>query len=136
MDTFNKIKRSSIMSSIRDRNTQPEKKIRSILFLKGYRFKIHDKKLPGKPDIVLPKHKTIINVNGCFWHYHGCSRSNVPKTKTKYWLEKLENNKSRDSQNKRKLRKLGWKVIDVWECTLKRRNIDKTFDKLQRMIAC
>jgi|TARA_B100001964_G_C13878563_1_gene441913 DNA mismatch endonuclease (patch repair protein) len=124
------------MSSIRDRNTQPEKKIRSILFLKGYRFKIHDKKLPGKPDIVLPKHKTIINVNGCFWHYHGCSRSNVPKTKTKYWLEKLENNKSRDSQNKRKLRKLGWKVIDVWECTLKRRNIDKTFDKLQRMIAC
>ena len=136
MDTFNKIKRSSIMSSIRDRNTQPEKKIRSILFSKGYRFKIHDKKLPGKPDIVLPKHKTIINVNGCFWHYHGCSRSNVPKTKTKYWLEKLENNKSRDSQNKRKLRKLGWKVIDVWECTLKRRNIDKTFDKLQRMIAC
>ncbi len=124
------------MSSIRDRNTQPEKKIRSILFLKGYRFKIHHKKLPGKPDIVLPKHKTIINVNGCFWHYHGCSRSNVPKTKTKYWLEKLENNKSRDSQNKRKLRKLGWKVIDVWECTLKRRNIDKTFDKLQRMIAC
>ena len=136
MDTFNKIKRSSIMSSIRDRNTQPEKKIRSILFSKGYRFKIHHKKLPGKPDIVLPKHKTIINVNGCFWHYHGCSRSNVPKTKTKYWLEKLENNKSRDSQNKRKLRKLGWKVIDVWECTLKRRNIDKTFDKLQRMIAC
>jgi DNA mismatch endonuclease (patch repair protein) len=124
------------MSSIRDRNTQPEKKIRSILFSKGYRFKIHHKKLPGKPDIVLPKHKTIINVNGCFWHYHGCSRSNVPKTKTKYWLEKLENNKSRDSQNKRKLRKLGWKVIDVWECTLKRRNIDKTFDKLQRMIAC
>ena len=121
---------------IRNINTKPEKKIRSILFLRGYRFKIHDKKLPGKPDIVMPKLKTVVNVHGCYWHYHGCSRSNVPKTKTKYWLEKLENNKRRDSQNKRKLTKLGWKVIDVWECTLKRRNIDKTFDKLQRTIAC
>ena len=136
MDKISKFRRSKNMSSIKSKNTKPEILIRSLLFSKGYRFKIHDKKLPGKPDIVMPKLKTVVNVHGCYWHYHGCSRSNVPKTKTKYWLEKLENNKRRDSQNKRKLTKLGWKVIDVWECTLKRRNIDKTFDKLQRMIAC
>ena len=136
MDKISKFQRSKNMSFIKSKNTKPEILIRSLLFSKGYRFKIHDKKLPGKPDIVMPKLKTVVNVHGCYWHYHGCSRSNVPKTKTKYWLEKLENNKRRDSQNKRKLTKLGWKVIDVWECTLKRRNIDKTFDKLQRMIAC
>ena len=136
MDNLSKKQRMKNMRGIKSKNTKPEKIIRSILFSKGYRFKIHDKKLPGRPDIVLPKHNTVVNVHGCYWHYHGCSRSNVPKTKTKYWLEKLENNKRRDSQNKRKLTKLGWRVIDVWECTLKRRNIDKTFDKLQRMIAC
>ena len=136
MDKISKFQRSKNMSSIKSKNTKPEILIRSLLFSKGYRFKIHDKKLPGKPDIVMPKLKTVVNIHGCYWHYHGCSRSNVPKTKTKYWLEKLENNKRRDSQNKRKLTKLGWRVIDVWECTLKRRNIDKTFDKLQRMIAC
>ena len=136
MDKISKFQRSKNMSSIKSKNTKPEILIRSLLFSKGYRFKIHDKKLPGKPDIVMPKLKTVVNVHGCYWHYHGCSRSNVPKTKTKYWLEKLENNKRRDSQNKRKLTKLGWKVIDVWECMLKRRNIDKTFDKLQRTIAC
>jgi DNA mismatch endonuclease (patch repair protein) len=136
MDKISKFQRSKNMSFIKSKNTKPEILIRSLLFSKGYRFKIHDKKLPGKPDIVMPKLKTVVNIHGCYWHYHGCSRSNVPKTKTKYWLEKLENNKRRDSQNKRKLTKLGWKVIDVWECTLKRRNIDKTFDKLQRMIAC
>jgi|TARA_B100001971_G_scaffold23758_1_gene18500 DNA mismatch endonuclease (patch repair protein) len=136
MDKISKFQRSKNMSFIKSKNTKPEILIRSLLFSKGYRFKIHDKKLPGKPDIVMPKLKTVVNIHGCYWHYHGCSRSNVPKTKTKYWLEKLENNKRRDSQNKRKLTKLGWRVIDVWECTLKRRNIDKTFDKLQRMIAC
>ena len=120
---------------IRNINTKPEKKIRSILFLRGYRFKIHDKKLPGKPDIVLPKYKTVINVNGCFWHYHGCVSSNVPRTKTGYWIDKFENNKKRDFQNKKKLIKLGWKVIDVWECTLRKKNLDKTSNKLERLIS-
>ena len=120
---------------IRNINTRPEKKIRSILFLRGYRFKIHDKKLPGKPDIVLPKYKTVINVNGCFWHYHGCVISNVPRTKTGYWIDKFENNKKRDFQNKKKLKELGWKVIDVWECTLKKENLKNTFNKLERLIA-
>ena len=119
---------------ILSKNTKPEKIIRSLLFKNGYRFKIHEKKLPGKPDIVLNKHKTIVNVHGCYWHYHGCANSNVPKTKTQYWIERLELNKKRDFLNKSKLIKLGWKVIDVWECTLKRKNINKTFNTLERLI--
>jgi len=116
------------------KNTKPEKAIRSLLYKNGYRFRIHEKKLPGKPDIVLKKHKTIINVHGCYWHYHGCAYSNIPKTKTQYWIERLELNKKRDFLNKSKLIQLGWKVIDVWECTLKRKNIDKTFNTLERLI--
>ena len=134
-DIFNTFKRKKIMRSIKSKNTKPELVIRKLLFSKGYRFKIHDKKLPGKPDIVMPKRKVVVNVHGCYWHYHGCSRSNVPKTQTEYWVEKLENNKRRDFQNKRKLKKLGWKVIDVWECTLKKKNLEKTFNKLERLIA-
>jgi len=117
------------------KNTKPEKIIRSLLFKNGYRFKIHAKKLPGKPDIVLPKYKAIVNIHGCYWHYHGCTSSNVPKTQTQYWIERLEHNKKRDFQNKNKLINLGWKVIDVWECTLKRNNIEKTFNTLERLIA-
>ena len=126
---LNKWKKKTI-----SKNTKPEKLIRSKLYENGYRFRIHVKKLPGKPDIVLHKHKTILNVHGCYWHYHGCAHSNVPKTKTQYWIERLELNKKRDFLNKSKLIKLGWKVIDVWECTLKRKNIDKTFNTLERLI--
>ena len=118
----------------KSKNTKPEKIIRSLLYKNGYRFRIHKKELPGKPDIVINKHKTIINVHGCYWHYHGCARSNVPKTKTQYWIERLELNKKRDFLNKSKLIKLGWKVIDVWECTLKEKNINKTFNTLERLI--
>ena len=81
----------------KSKNTKPEKLIRSILYKNGYRFRIHVKKLPGNPDIVLHKHKTILNVHGCYWHYHGCAHSNVPKTKTQYWIERLELNKKRES---------------------------------------
>ena len=119
----------------KSKNTKPEKIIRSLLFKNGYRFKIHAKKLPGKPDIVLPKYKAIVNIHGCYWHYHGCTSSNVPKTQTQYWIERLEHNKKRDFQNKNKLINLGWKVIDVWECTLKNKNIEKTFNTLERLIA-
>ena len=126
--------RSKNMTAIKSKNTKPELIIRKLLFSKGYRYKIHYKKLPGKPDIGMPKLKVVVNVHGCYWHYHGCSRSNIPKTQTGYWVEKLENNKRRDYQNKRKLKKLGWRGIDVWECTLKKRNLEKTFNRLERLI--
>ena len=135
MDKLSKPQRSHNMTMIKSKNTKPELIIRKLLFSKGYRYKIHDKKLPGKPDIVMPKRMVVVNVHGCYWHYHGCSRSNIPKTQTGYWVDKLENNKRRDFQNKRKLKKLGWRVIDVWECTLIKRNLEKTFNKLERVIA-
>ena len=116
-------------------NTKPELTIRSLLWSKGYRYKIHDKKLPGKPDIVLPKHKAIINIQGCFWHNHGCNRSNLPKTRTEYWFNELENNKERDFVNKSRLKELGWKVIDLWECTLIKSELAKTMQKLERMLS-
>ena len=112
------------------KNTKPELAIRSLLWSKGYRFKIHDKKLPGKPDVVLPKHKTIINIHGCFWHNHGCNRSKLPKTRTEYWYNELEGNKDRDFLNKSKLKELGWKVIDLWECTLVKK-LSKTMQTMQ-----
>ena len=117
------------------KNTKPELAIRSLLWSKGYRYKIHDKKLPGKPDIVLPKHKAIINIQGCFWHNHGCNRSNLPKTRTEYWYNELENNKERDFVNKSRLKELGWKVIDLWECTLIKSELAKTMQKLERMLS-
>ena len=116
------------------KNTKPELTIRSLLWSKGYRFKIHVKKLPGKPDIVLVKHKTIINIQGCFWHNHGCNKSNLPKTRTEYWYNELENNKERDFLNKSRLNELGWKVIDIWECTLVKKELAKTMQKLERML--
>ena len=117
------------------KNTKPEIIVRKKLFSKGYRYKIHDKKLPGRPDIVLPKLKIIINVHGCYWHYHGCEKSRLPKTRAEYWLTRLEDNKKRDFFNKQKLIKLGWKVIDIWECTLDKSNIAKTFERLEHQIA-
>ena len=119
----------------KSKNTKPELAIRKILYSKGYRYKIHHKKLPGKPDIVLTKLKTIINVHGCYWHYHGCEKSCIPKIRSEYWLTRLEDNKKRDFLNKQKLIKLGWKVIDLWECTLNKNNIFKTFARLERQIA-
>ena len=119
----------------KSKNTKPELAIRSLLWSKGYRFKIHDKTLPGKPDVVLPKHKTIINIHGCFWHNHGCNRSKLPKTRTEYWYNELEANKERDFLNKSRLKELGWKVIDLWECTLIKSELAKTMQKLERMLS-
>ena len=113
------------MSRIRGTNTKPEKYVRSILHRKGFRFSLNKRDLPGKPDIVLKKYKTIINVNGCFWHHHNCGRYNIPKNNRKFWLNKFKKNKERDKINTRKLRKLGWKVYKVWECNLEKGLKDK-----------
>ena len=115
-DVFSKKKRSEVMSMIRSKNTKPELYVRSFLHKKGYRFRLHQKNLPGKPDIVLKKHNVVINVNGCFWHQHNCGKSNIPKSNRKFWLNKFKNNKKRDRLNTLKLRKLGWKVYKIWEC--------------------
>ena len=119
-DVFSKKKRSEVMSLIRSQNTKPELYVRSFLHKQGYRFRLHQKKLPGSPDIVLKKHKVVINVNGCFWHHHECGNYKIPKTNRKFWLIKFQNNKKRDRLNSLKLRKLGWKVYKIWECKVHR----------------
>ena len=129
-DVFSKKKRSEVMSLIRSKNTKPELYVRSFLHKKGYRFRLHQKNLPGSPDIVLKKHKVVINVNGCFWHHHKCGNYKIPKTNRKFWLQKLRNNKKRDKLNDKKLYNLGWKVYKIWECQLTTKHLDKVQKKL------
>lgn len=117
-DKISTKQRSSIMSKIKSKDTKPEITVRKHLHGLGYRFRLHDKKLPGKPDIVLKKYKSAIQVRGCFWHQHGCKYSNVPKSNKTYWIPKLKQNKKRDRLNDKKLKKLGWKIIVIWECKL------------------
>lgn len=135
VDKISKEKRSENMSRIRSRDTKPEIKLRSELHRRGFRFRVCRKDLPGKPDIVLPKYKTVIQVHGCFWHRHeGCKEATVPKTRTEWWLEKLNKNVRRDRQVEEELRELGWKVIIVWECELKKKSIDAFIDRLELTI--
>lgn len=130
-DVHDKETRSYNMSQIKSKDTKPEILVRKFLFSKGFRYKLHDKALPGKPDIVLPKHKTVIFVHGCFWHGHaGCKYFVVPKTRIKWWLNKIATNKNNDLKSKRLLTKAGWKVITLWECNLRKPKADRTLSKL------
>lgn len=120
MDRLTPERRSWNMSRVGSRDTQPERKVRSILHRMGYRFSLRRDDLPGKPDIVLPKHKTIVFVHGCFWHQHpGCVKATIPKTRTRFWQEKLMSNVRRDKKVAEELRTQGWRVITVWECDAK-----------------
>jgi DNA mismatch endonuclease (patch repair protein) len=121
MDTFSKSKRSEIMSKVSGKDTKPEKIVRRYLFINGFRYRKNVKGLPGKPDIVLPKYKTIIFVHGCFWHGHSnCEASRLPASNIEYWTKKISSNIKRDSQNKRILRKSEFKTIVIWEFELKK----------------
>lgn len=118
--------RSYNMSRIRNKDTKPELIVRKFLFSNGYRYRLHDKRLPGKPDIVLPRYKTVIFIHGCFWHGHDCKYFVLPKTNTEWWLEKITGNKLRDVENYRKIRQRGWRVLVIFECELKHNQIEKT----------
>lgn len=125
-------KRSWNMSRIKGKDTKIEVEVRKYLFSKGYRFRKNDKRYPGKPDIVLPKYHVAIFVHGCFWHRHeGCKDATTPKTRTEFWLEKFDKNVKNDQIKQEKLRELGWKVIVIWECELKR-NFQETMDKVEK----
>ncbi|MDY0240119.1 MAG: DNA mismatch endonuclease Vsr [Bacteroidales bacterium] len=118
------------MSKIRSKNTKPEIILRSALHRLGYRFRVHKKDLPGKPDIVLPKYGTVIFVHGCFWHYHeDCREGRIPDTNSKFWKEKLFKNVEKDKSHQKNCRELGWKVIVVWECEVEKR-INATLEKI------
>lgn len=130
-DVHDKATRSYNMSRIKGKNTRPEMIVRKFLFAKGFRYRLHDKKLPGKPDIVLPKYKTVIFINGCFWHGHeGCRYFVIPKTRKEWWIDKISRNKQRDDENYEKLLMFGWKIIYIFECELKKDNKDITLNGL------
>ncbi|WP_373325794.1 very short patch repair endonuclease [Sporomusa paucivorans] len=122
MDIWSREKRSEVMAKIKSKDTKPEKAVRSLLHRMGYRFRIHRKDLPGRPDIILPKYRAVIFVHGCFWHLHeGCRDGTVPKTGTGKWREKLENNVARDKRNIGQLEELGWRVLTLWECEIEKK---------------
>ncbi|WP_124354863.1 very short patch repair endonuclease [Pseudomonas chlororaphis] len=118
-DVVNAAKRSLMMSGIQGKNTSPELQIRQALHARGFRFRIHAKHLPGKPDLLLPKYKAVIFVHGCFWHGHNCRYFKVPQTRTEFWVEKIEKNQTRDKAQIAALRTLGWRVLIVWECAVR-----------------
>lgn len=115
-DIFNKTKRSEIMSSVRNKDTGPERQVRSALFKEGFRYSLRRRDLPGSPDIVLPKYRAAIFVHGCFWHGHDCNRGKRPKTNAKFWNAKIQKNIKRDRTAEADLKGLGWKVFTVWTC--------------------
>lgn len=120
MDSLTKEKRSWNMSRIRSNDTTPELVVRSFLFRHGFRFRLHVKSLPGHPDIVLPKYKTVIEVRGCFWHRHpGCRQATMPSSNVEFWQKKFKRNVDRDKKTEKLLNELGWNLIVVWECELK-----------------
>ena len=135
MDVHNKETRSYNMSRIKGRKTKPEEIVAKYLFSQGFRYRRNVKKLPGTPDIVLKKYKTVIFVNGCFWHMHeGCKYFVWPKDNSEFWKNKLLANKERDEKEKKEIEELGWKVIVVWECPLKKAERERTLNWLVEKI--
>lgn len=134
-DVHDKQTRSYNMSQIKGINTKPEMLVRKFLFSKGFRYHLHVKNLPGKPDIVLPKYKTIILINGCFWHGHeNCKYYVIPKTRTEWWEQKIMDTQTRDQFAKQELEKLGWNAIIIWTCEIKDKKKDDRLTKLVREI--
>ena len=133
MDRLTKKQRSWNMGQIHGKDTKPELIVRSFLFRHGFRFRLHVKNLPGHPDIVLPKYKTVIEVRGCFWHHHpGCRQATTPSTNVKFWREKFKRNVARDRNTEKQLKKLGWNLIVVWQCDLKKDGfLDALPDKIK-----
>lgn len=120
MDSLTKEQRSWVMSRVRSENTTPERTVRSFLYQQGFRFRLHEKSLPGSPDIVLPKYKTVIEIRGCFWHRHpGCKVAGMPLSNVDFWKAKFERNVARDKKNEVAINKLGWNLIVVWGCQVR-----------------
>jgi len=134
-DVHDKKTRSYNMSRIRAKDTKPEMIVRKYLFSKGFRYRLHDRKLPGKPDLVLPRFKTVIFVNGCFWHGHeGCKYFVLPKNNQEWWFSKINRNRELDQKNAGELNRIGWQVITIFECELKNGKMESTLENTIRRI--
>jgi DNA mismatch endonuclease (patch repair protein) len=136
-DTLTPAQRSERMARIRSKDTKPELWVRRILHSRGFRFRLHRKDLPGRPDLVLPKYGAVVFVQGCFWHVHHCQKGRVPGTRGDFWKAKFEGNKKRDARNTRALRAAGWRVFTIWECELakpatRERALERMIRKLRR----
>lgn len=133
MDTLTPSRRSWNMAQIHSRDTKPEIAFRHAVFARGYRYRICDKRLPGKPDIVFPKYHAVVFINGCFWHHHkGCKRATTPKSNMEFWLNKFRNNQLRDKKVHTLLKKSGWRVLVLWECELE--DLDSCVSQFERFI--
>ncbi len=133
-DNHTKEVRSMNMSHIRSTNSKPEETVRKYLFSKGLRYRKNVRTLPGKPDIVLPKYKTVVFVNGCFWHKHDCGKFVMPASNTEYWSKKISGNVERDKTNRLQLEELGWRVLVIWECQLKKKVAQNNLNHLYENI--
>lgn len=132
-DNLTKEQRKNVMSSVKQRHTKPEIAIRKLLHRYGFRFRLHNKKLPGTPDIVLPKYKAVIFVHGCFWHQHeGCRKARRPTSNVEFWNEKLDRNAERDTRKESELKNLGWKVLIIWDCEIK--DGDSLIEKIKHFL--
>ena len=135
-DIMTPAQRSERMSRIRSQNTKPEMLVRRFLHARGFRFRLHARDLPGRPDLVLPKYRAVVFVEGCFWHGHSCQKGRVPGTNSDFWQAKVAANQARDKRNQRALRRDGWRVIRVWECQLaKSKTRDATLARLVSRIS-
>lgn len=131
VDIVDQKTRSRMMAGIGPKNTKPELIVRRSLHSRGFRYRLHDRRFPGKPDIVLPKYRTVIFVHGCFWHRHeGCPKATTPATRPDFWKAKFRRNVERDQENREAVRRLGWRPLVVWECQLASGQLDETIDTL------
>lgn len=135
-DVHTPLQRSHNMSQVRSKDTSPERIVRSLIHRRGFRFRLHSTKLPGKPDIVLPKFKAVVFVNGCFWHKHLCPLFKWPRTNVEFWRSKINANAERDSGSMTQLAALGWRVCTVWECAIKgpRKDLERVESQLAKWI--
>ena len=134
-DTMTREQRHRCMSRIRGRDTKPELLVRRFLWRKGYRYRLYDKRLPGRPDIIMRQRRTVIFVNGCFWHGHDCEKYRLPKTNTEFWQQKIERNRRRDISNRLALKMMGFNVITIWECELEPKRRQMTLRSLDRTLS-
>lgn len=136
VDNISKKERSRVMSLVKQKDTGPEIAVRSFLHRRGFRYRLHDKRLPGKPDMVFPKYKCVLFIHGCFWHGHhdpNCKLARTPKSNIKFWKEKVVSNQKRDERNISKLKKMGWRVLLVWECQIRETRVLETL--VQKIIS-
>lgn len=135
MDCYDEAKRSDIMSRIRSKDTKPELLVRKLLFHAGFRYRLHVKTLPGHPDVVLPRWKVVVFVHGCFWHGHaGCPKATVPATRREFWEAKIRGNRERDEREIQALLAAGWRVLVVWQCACKKRNLPTLAKRMKRFV--